>query len=326
MKGSDAEGFVMVYSDVEGTGCSTCKGLVLELIKDAEETEQVEAPDSDTARTEEDKPDYAAAPIDLLWPNGQVFQVWILNTTDRRYFKQHIELVKEVVKEWEKHANISFTFPEEWDPNSPPEVRLRFWDKQPGFKPEQKGDNTDDGNWSYVGNSCQEIIQDGTKPNFWKPTMNLQRGDLSRPGPLESFKATILHEFGHMLGFMHEHQRPDGDLEHNYNLEEVYKHYRANGWKKDKVNEQVFDFHEYRTKSAIAGTRFDTTSIMMYDIPAKLLKDKTKAVKKNYTLSKLDKIWVARLYSKGVKERPEFQPREIIPDHLERKGCLYPSL
>lgn len=311
MKGSDAEGFVMVYSDVEGTGCSTCKGLVLELIKDAEETEQVEAPDSDTARTEEDKPDYAAAPIDLLWPNGQVFQVWILNTTDRRYFKQHIELVKEVVKEWEKHANISFTFPEEWDPNSPPEVRLRFWDKQPGFKPEQKGDNTDDGNWSYVGNSCQEIIQDGTKPNFWKPTMNLQRGDLSRPGPLESFKATILHEFGHMLGFMHEHQRPDAEFKFKYNTQKLYEWYeRKYGWGLPKVYEQVFNFEENEGR-VFAANALDTKSIMMYSVPAEILEAGSPAIPPNYVLSDGDKKWVARLYpQKG--ERQPWKPEEII--------------
>ena len=326
---SDVEGSDMEYSDMEGAGCSTCQGIVLELVKDMssnEDAEPVEAPDSDTDPTEEDKPDYAAAPIELLWPNGKVFQVWILNTTNKAKFKDHINLVKEGVREWEKYANVSFTFPTDWDMNSPPEVRLRFWDKPPGFIPEKPDHNISDGCWSYVGNTCEGIAEMDRDANFWNPTMSLRRADLSRPESLKSFKATILHEFGHMLGFMHEHQRPDGELEVNYNLDEVYKHYKGQGWNRAKVNEQVLDFHEYRDKSAIAGTKFDTTSIMMYDIPAKLLKDKTKAVSKNYYLSKLDKEFVARLYPKGVKERSDFQPREIIPDHLEIKGCLYPSL
>ena len=77
------------------------------------------------------------------------------------------------------------------------------------------------------------------------------------------------------------------------------------------------NFHEYRGKSAIGATEFDTTSIMMYDLPAHILVDPTKAVPKNTALSQLDKDFVARLYPKGVAERTDFQPHEIIPDPVE---------
>ena len=309
---------------MKGVGCSTCKGIVHELVKDMSGAEEVKLVEADSVPTEEDQPDYAAAPIELLWPNGMVFQVWILNTTDRPKFKDQIELVKEGVREWEKHANVSFTFPEVWDKNSPPQVRLRFFDKKLGFLQEKPEHNTNDGFWSYVGNTSEGIVEKDVEPNFWNPTMSLQWVDLTRYK--DEFKATILHEFGHMLGFMHEHQRPDGKLEEYYDFDAVYKHYRSQRWDKNKVDDQVLNFHEYMGRSAIAGTKFDTKSIMMYDIPAKLLKDKTKAVSKNYHLSELDIQFVARLYPKRVKRRRSFIPQEIIPDHLEFHGCIYPPL
>ena len=336
----------------EGVGCSTCQGIVFDFVKnivdagiDAGVAEPVESPDSSTTLTEEgpveapessttptegeglveapdssttpteeeDPPEYAAAPVELLWENGKVLQVWFLNK--KKKHNAYIELIKEGVKEWEKYANVSFTFPEVWDSDCPPEVRIRFWDKPPGFTPEEPHHNISDGYWSYVGTACEQIAEGDPEPNFWNPTMSLRVPDLSRYEA--DFKATILHEFGHTLGFMHEHQRPDAKLLINYNMEEVYKHYRGIGWNKQRVDEQLFNFHEYQDKSAIVATEFDTTSIMMYDLPAKILTDKTKAVPKNMCLSQLDKDFVARLYPKGVEGRPGIQPSDIIPDPVE---------
>ena len=303
----------------EYIGCSTCQGIIHGFVKE-KEADLVEAPDSDNAPTEDGQPAEAATPIELLWPVGQVFQVWILNTADKSKFTKHIEYVKEGVKEWEKYANVSFTFPEVWDKNSPPEVRLRFFKKGLHIVPEDPHHNIRAGNWSYVGKTCELVVEDDIEPNFWNPNMSLEPAELRRYG--EDFKATILHEFGHFLGFMHEHQRPDAQFLINYNMAAVYSNYQGMGWNKKKVDEQVLAFHYYKDKSAIAGTKFDTTSIMMYDLPPEILMDPTKAVPKNMRLSKLDKEFVAKIYPKGTEERERtWDAADIIPD----PGEIIPS-
>ena len=57
------------------------------------------------------------------------------------------------------------------------------------------------GSWSYVGTNCRRVL-----PN--KPTMNLGWIDDSNNVLRDDEKGVILHEFGHVLGFTHEHQSP----------------------------------------------------------------------------------------------------------------------
>src|SRR6202035_3432372 len=54
------------------------------------------------------------------------------------------------------------------------------------------------GHWSLIGNSASDVEQD-------QPTMNL---DINNRTSEEEFARSILHEFGHALGMLHEHQSP----------------------------------------------------------------------------------------------------------------------
>ena len=91
--------------------------------------------------------------------------------------------VKTVVQEWEKYANVKFTFVA----TGKATIRITF--------------DPASGSWSYVGNEVALI-----KSN--EATMNLGWIGSSSTTITADEKGVILHEFGHTLGLMHEHQSP----------------------------------------------------------------------------------------------------------------------
>jgi len=77
-----------------------------------------------------------------------------------------------------------------------------------------------------------------------------------------SDKATVLHEFGHALGLINEHQSPaEGGFE--WNKEVVTKALQGppNYWDKTTINVNMFNHYD---ASQITATQYDTKSIMHY--------------------------------------------------------------
>lgn len=96
-------------------------------------------------------------------------------------------------------------------------------------------------------------------------TMSLQNLDSS---PDAEFIRVVLHEFGHAIGLEHELQNPNVHIV--WDTSAVYSFYRETyNWDSAKVNFNVFG--KINTKEA---TVFDPQSIMIYAVPAFLLKDK----------------------------------------------------
>ncbi len=110
-----------------------------------------------------------------LWKPGRTLHVRFLDGDPQVKAK-----VAAFAAEWSKYANIHFAFDDA--PNS--EIRISFL--QPG-------------SWSYMGTDALLI-----PPN--QPTMNY--GWLTPTTGDEEYSRVVLHEFGHAIGCIHEHQNP----------------------------------------------------------------------------------------------------------------------
>jgi hypothetical protein len=113
------------------------------------------------------------------------------------------------------------------------------------------------GSWSVIGTTCKQVTDTS------QPTMNY--GWLTPDSKDEEIRRVVLHEFGHALGLIHEHQNPAGGID--WNRDEVIHDLSGppNKWAPDVIEHNMFETY------AADETNFtdtDQDSIMMYPIPA----------------------------------------------------------
>ena len=107
----------------------------------------------------------------------------------------------------------------------------------------------------------------------------------------KEFSRTTLHEFGHALGFIHEHMSPAGNIP--WNQAAAYRYYMGTqGWTKQQVDDQIFG--KYAAKQTNASV-YDPTSIMHYPVPKELTTNGFE-VGWNTELSEQDKTFTRKLY------------------------------
>ena len=109
----------------------------------------------------------------------------------------------------------------------------------------------------------------------------------------EEYQRVVLHEFGHALGCIHEHQQPK--FNRKWNEAAVMKYFSGppNFWSEDDIRSNVLD--KYSSKG-IASTVFDSKSIMLYDFDAKLFSDGLGRTNSNKALSVKDKAMIKQMY------------------------------
>lgn len=199
-----------------------------------------------------------------LWANGKELKVKFLNGTEFLHQKVIV-----FAKQWEQFANIKFTFIKSGDA----EIRVSFLE--------------DKGSWSYIGTDALNITDQS------EPTMNFGWFDNSTTD--FEFSRTIIHEFGHSLGCIHEHQSPGADID--WKKEIVYAYYKNTQtppWDKEQVDHNIFDKY---TSGEVTNSTFDPKSIMLYPIPASFTNNGF-SVGMNAVLSPNDKMFIAQCYPK----------------------------
>lgn len=113
------------------------------------------------------------------------------------------------------------------------------------------------GSWSTVGTTCRQVT------DLTEPTMNY--GWLTPNSTPAELERVVLHEFGHALGLIHEHQNPAGGID--WNRENVIRDLSGppNNWPLDVIEHNMFAAHAAHETNF---TETDPDSIMMYPIPA----------------------------------------------------------
>lgn len=176
--------------------------------------------------------------------------------------------VREVAQRWTAPgmANLQLQFISDGDA----EVRIAF----------AQGN----GSWSYLGTVCREIPDP-------EPTMNY--GWLTPDSDDDELQRVVLHEFGHALGLIHEHQNPEGGIQWNEPAVIADLSGPPNRWDLDTIRRNVLDHYPAEEVSA---TAVDADSIMMYPIPASWTLDGFSA-DLNGNLSQTDRDFIQQSYA-----------------------------
>jgi len=195
-----------------------------------------------------------------LWPVGATIRVAFLDGS-----AEVKALVKSVVPEWSKDGNVRFDFDAKVEDA---DVRVSF--KDPAMS------------YSFVGTDALAVPRR-------EPTIML--GTIAQEGAPER-ESTILHEFGHVLGLVHEYATPAGEKRLNFPV--VYdKAAKDMGWTRAQVD---FNFRlSKKTPDAYQNKAFDPDSVMMARLPSDWF-DPPLQIGARTGLSAGDRAFIARLY------------------------------
>jgi serralysin len=207
--------------------------------------------------------DRAALVRDARWTPGDVITVSFLDGEPEVQAR-----VRDVAGQWTEPgmANLTFDFRRDTDTL----IRISF---------------QYDGSWSTIGTTCRQVT------NRQEPTMNY--GWLDRSSTDEELERVVLHEFGHALGLIHEHQNPAGGID--WDRAAVMRDLSGppNNWSPDVIEQNMFQPY---SATETNFSQLDPGSIMMYPIPAPWTRNGF-SVGLNSGLSEQDRDFIRQQYS-----------------------------
>jgi serralysin len=205
----------------------------------------------------------AALLMESAWAPGSTIKVAFMDGDPGLQKK-----VRDCAKRWTASGLANLTLDFITDPKNA-QVRIAF----------MQGD----GSWSYIGTDCLGIAH----PD---PTMNY--GWLTPSSSQTEIDEVVLHEFGHALGLIHEHQNPLGGIAWNKPAVIADLSGPPNNWDPETIEHNIFKKYE---PDAVDATKVDPASIMMYPIPAAWTLDGFSAGF-NTDLSADDKAQIKKVY------------------------------
>lgn len=197
------------------------------------------------------------------WNDGDIITVRFIEGAEELQAR-----VKAVALEWTELANLKLDFRMQ----GPTNIRIAF----------QQGN----GSWSYLGTMCKRIPEP-------QPTMCY--GWLTPQSPDDELRRVVLHEFGHALGLIHEHQNPKGGI--RWNRDAVIRDLSGppNRWPLATIENNMFKKYP---ETDVVATDVDRESIMMYPIPKAWTENGYFSADMNRELSAKDKQFIRQNYPK----------------------------
>jgi hypothetical protein len=193
----------------------------------------------------------------LCWDAGDTIKVQFLDGSP-----EEAAFVLKTASEWSRFANIRFAAVKTGG-----DVRVTF--NALGFA-------------ARIGQDALTTAED-------EPTVLLGFGS----SPLADWRRHVLHEFGHVLGFSHEHRSPAANI--RWNKSAVIQFYTnlKPPWTVKQIYENILD--PPTSSGNATWTQFDPKSIMLYPVPKEHTEDHVE-FGWNTELSEMDKQKAAELY------------------------------
>ena len=195
------------------------------------------------------------------WPAGSQLRVYFMN--DPYGLKSR---VLDLANDWRERAGANLRFVEGTAENN--DIRVSF---------------IASGYWSVLGTQARRTSNN-------QPTMSLSF--TSRPDAIK-LRRVVLHEFGHAIALIHEHQQPLSTIK--WDREATLRYYEGppNCWTTAMVESNVL--RRLSPGANIDSTQFDQNSIMEYPVDPRLTTD-GRGNDWNTDFSALDKQFIARQY------------------------------
>lgn len=178
--------------------------------------------------------------------------------------------------------------PRQCDPNGR-EAQIRISYDKPGY-------------WSFVGQVSTVYIAQQD------PSVNLQDIDKADPAKLAQpgfVRGMIIHEFGHALGLLHEHQSPISNCANEFNWDYLTKYLggEPNNWDEETIKFNMATLGD----EDLMMTDFDKDSVMLYSFPPEyyLKGDQSSCYipRDNDQISALDRTTINYMYPSDPAER-----------------------
>ncbi|MCB0715903.1 MAG: matrixin family metalloprotease [Chitinophagaceae bacterium] len=268
-----------------------------------------------------------------LWDNGQVLRIKFMAGGS----KELRDKVIKNAKEWEKYANIKFEFLPDNTANTDIRIKLgRGYGHNSAVGTEakfrrdyQQTVNFDTIYFMDLNYYVEKLKKKGLNPpfNFNQVTAEI-KSDPNHWNDKE-LRRVVMHEFGHVLGLLHEQSYP-GAINWK-KTDSVYNYYqKTQGWNKQKVDFNVFAMSDQFYTN---GTEYDPQSIMQYAIQPWQTTDGFH-LDDNFELSDGDKKLIARFYPKDKTESDlavaqveisDVGELEVINDDVRKGLVIRPS-
>lgn len=198
--------------------------------------------------------------VSNFWTPGRTLKIAFMEGAPTAL--QHA--VFQVACQWLEYANLKF---EHVDDPAQAEITIEMLPPDEGI------------NYAWPG--TEALLPEA------KPTMKLS---VLEDDP--NFARTVLHEFGHVLGALHEHQHPDASIP--WDEERLITYYSELGLSAAHVREQFLDKFE---RSKTYHTQYDLKSVMHYAVDPMFTLDGW-STEGNHAISEKDKTFMRIVYPK----------------------------
>lgn len=221
-------------------------------------------PDGTTSIRTQRVPQVAAVSTSVLWSAGETLGVLFMNWHDQMRLLNEVERCG---REWEKYANLRLVF------STSREGLRRLGAENANVRISFK--------YPLDGKTGGSSLL-GKASSGQEDTHSMQL-ILAPDTDTVEVRRVALHEFGHALGYQHEHMNPINGVQ--WKQPDARNYYRRHtGWSNEEVERNIF---RRLSLAENVATTFDRDSIMCYSIPASITLDGY-GVRSNTALSYLD--------------------------------------